>query len=119
MDNKRKLNKEEKCLKRKELLIKALNKVGLELREDSELCKKYISGENKNNKKLVVERMCQMKYLFEYCHMDECKQEAHNNYIETINLGYFPDCSVFEEAEMIALKKYSNGKYPIVFPWMK
>jgi hypothetical protein len=25
----------------------------------------------------------------------------------------------FEEAEMIALKKYSKGKYPKLFPWMK
>lgn len=119
MDNNKILKKEEKCLKRKEILTKALTKAGLELREDSELCKKYISGEIKENKKNIVERMCQMKYLFEYCHMNECKEKAYNNQIETFNAGYFPDCSVFEDAEMIALEKYSNGKYPKIFPWMK
>jgi hypothetical protein len=119
MDNNKILKKEEKCLKRKVLLTKALTKAGLELREDSKLCKKYISGEIKENKNNIVERMCQMRYLFEYCNMNECKEEAYNNQIEIFNAGYFPDCSVFEEAEFIALDKYSNGKYPKIFPWMK
>ena len=58
-----------------------------------------------------------MKYLFEYCHMDECKQIAYENQRDELRAGYFPDCSVFDDAEYIALNKYSNGKYPSVFPW--
>lgn len=63
--------------------------------------------------------MCEMKYLFEYCHMDDCKQEAYEEYIEELNAGYFLDCSVFERAEEIALNKYSNGYYPAIFPWQE
>ncbi len=57
----------------------------------------------------IVERMCQMKYLFEYCHMDECKEKALEEQRETLEAGYIPDCSVFDEAEIMALDKYSNG----------
>lgn len=34
-------------------------------------------------------------------------------------MGCRPDFKVFERAEDIALEKYSNGKYPKVFPWLK
>lgn len=104
--------------KRKAKLIKSLNNYGLELRSDSELCKKYIAGDIKELDD-VVHRMCQMKYLYEYCHMDECKNIAYKNHIDELNAGYGPDCSVSEAAEFIALNKYSNRKYPDVWPWMK
>jgi hypothetical protein len=58
--------------KRKTRLIKALNIMGLELRSDSNLCKKYIDGDVKDLQG-VVKRMCQMKYLYDYCHMNECR----------------------------------------------
>jgi hypothetical protein len=61
--------------------------------------------------------MCQMKYLFEYCHMDECKSEAYDDYNEELRAGYYPDCSVFDRAEDLALNRYSNGHYPVVYPW--
>ena len=98
--------KQEKIIIRQDKLIKALNKVGLELREDSNLCKEYINGSNENKLKDVVDRMCQMKYLFEYCHMDECKKKVskYDN---------------FNKAENLALKKYSNGNYPEKYPWLE
>ena len=62
--------------------------------------------------------MCEMKYLYEYCHMDECRQIAYEEYLAEKNDGYYPDMSVSDRAEMIALDKYSNGKYPEIFPWL-
>lgn len=113
------ITKENKIKKRREKLISELAKVKLQLRSDSVLCKKYIDGTSEYDLEYIIERMCQMKYLFEYCHMDECKQIAYEQQLEEFNAGYFPDCSVFDEAEYIALKKYSNGKYPVVFPWLE
>lgn len=111
--------KQEKQNKRRESLNRALIKAGLELRCDSKLCGNYINGEVKDkNLADIVERMCQMKYLFEYCHMDECKEEASKEYYDTLNAGYFPDFDIYVEAERIALEKYSNNEYPKVYPWI-
>lgn len=114
---KNKIKSEEKRNKRKAILVTALKNAGLELRNDSMLCLDYINDQCDYELDDVVKRMCQMKYLFEYCNMQECKQIAYENQMEERRAGYFPDCSVSEEAEMIALRKYSNGKYPTVFPW--
>jgi hypothetical protein len=103
--------------KRKKKLILEFGKAGLKFRDDSMLCKKYIHGDKEYALDYIVERMSQMKYLYEYCHMDECKSIAYNSYQEELHAGYFPDCSVSEHAEMIALEKYSNGNYPDVYPW--
>jgi hypothetical protein len=110
----KKINDKEK---RKQLLIEGLNNRGVAFREDSTLCQKYIDGDKQLNINYVINRMCQMKYLFEYCHMNECKQQAYEEQKEELNAGYFPDMSVLDQAEYIALKKYSNYKYPEVFPW--
>ena len=105
--------------KRKAKLIEALAKYKLKLRGDSVLCEKYINESKKFIIDEVVQRMCQMKYLYEYCHMNACKQKAYESQREEYNAGYIPDMSVSEQGEMIALDKYSNGKYPKVFPWMR
>ena len=106
-----------KQAKRTNELIKALEDAGLELRSDSVLCKKYIESDTDYTLDECVERMCQMKYLFEYCHMNECKSEAYKEYQEVLMDGCFPDFTVFNRAEGIALNKYSNGCYPNVYPW--
>ncbi len=49
--------------------------------------------------------------------MDECKSEAYDDYNEELRAGYYPDCSVFDRAEDLALNRYSNGHYPVVYPW--
>ncbi len=110
--------KEIKRNDRRDKLIQALRKVKLPLRDDSALCKQYIEGTTEYNLETIVKRMCQMKYLFEYCHMNECKDIAYERHNEELRAGYFPDCSVFDYAEYIALQKYSGGKYPDVFPWL-
>jgi hypothetical protein len=104
--------------KNKDKLIKALSKYKLELRDDSLLCHKYIIGKSEYDLEEIVRIMCEMKYLFEYCHMDECKEIAYKEYIAEKKAGYYPDFLVFDNAEVIALNKYSNGKYPEIFPWL-
>ena len=115
---KRKKAKEQKKIQRKEKLIKELSKVKLKLRNDSILCNNYIEGSSAYNLKEIILRMCQMKYLYDYCHMDKCKDIAYQEQQDEIRAGYYPDCSVHDQAEDIALKKYSKGKYPDVFPWL-
>ena len=102
---------------RKQMLISKLNSRGLSFRDDSVLCEKFINGDKSLKISSVVNRMCQMKYLFEYCHMNKCKDEAYEAQQEEFEDGYYPDCSVFDQAEYIALNKYSNNKYPDIFPW--
>jgi len=114
----RRIEKEQlKREKRKDKLIDALHKSGLELRNDSVLCQHYINGISEHDVEYIVRRMSQMKFLFEYCHMDECRDIAYEEYRNELKHGYFPDCSVFDRAEYIALTKYSDGHYPLIFPW--
>ena len=101
---------------RKAELVNALQNAGLELRSDSKLCQMYMDGEQ-NNLESVVKRMCQMKYLYDYCHMNECNEEAYREYCEERKLGYHVDETVSEKAEYIALKRYSRGVYPATWPW--
>ena len=110
-------NRINKKNKRKQMLINKLNSRGVSFRNDSVLCENFINGDKSLNINDVVNRMCQMKYLFKYCHMNKCKDEAYEKQQEVLEAGYFPDCSVFDDAEYLALKKYSNNKYPDIFPW--
>jgi hypothetical protein len=103
-------------------LVTALENVGLELRNDSKLCDGYIDGVLGKNDgwtiPTIVNRMCQMKYLYEYCDMEGAYQKAKKEYIEELKAGYYPDVSVEEMAEEIALKK-QGGRYPNDWPWLK
>ena len=105
--------------KRRYKLLEALNKAGLDLRNDSVLCQQYMNGTSDYSLDYIVRRMSQMKFLFDYCHMDECRDIAYEEHTDELQNGYFPDCSVFDRAEDIALSKYSNGRYPDNFPWRK
>lgn len=62
-----------------------------------------------------------MKYLYDYCNIHECYQIAYDNQQDELKAGYFPDCSVFEQAEDIALKKYGlkNGEYSDEWPLLE
>ena len=111
-------NKNAKEALQRNKLIQALQIAGLELRNDSVLCKKYIDGKSDYDLDESVLRMCEMKYLYEYCHMNECRNIAYEHYRSEKEAGYYPDMSVSDHAEMIALEKYSNGKYPEIFPWL-
>jgi len=104
--------------KRKHNLIITLRKHGLALRSDSKLCEGYIDGSIKDyTLDEIADRMCEMKYLYEYCDFDSAYQKAYEDQQEEYNAGYYPDCTVFEQAEMSVLSDV--GGYPTVFPWLK
>ena len=60
--------------------------------------------------------MCQIKYLFDYRQMTHYLDKAYNNQREELDAGYFPDMSVFDEAEYEAME---NHKYPDIYPWLE
>jgi len=102
---------------RRTRLVEALQAAGLELRADSKLCQLYIEGKT-DNLTQIVRRMGEMRYLYEYCHMDECRDEAYNQMREERKEFGYCDWSVQDKAEQIALRKYSpGGRYTDVFPW--
>lgn len=105
-----------KLVRRKELK-KALHTKGLELRADSKLCAGYIDG-SILDKDIddIVERMAQMKYLFDYANMNHYIKKAERDQCKELNAGYLPDMSVFEQAEWYALKKI--GDWPDKWPWL-
>jgi hypothetical protein len=108
--------------KRKIVLMEELNKFGLELRSDSSLCAGYIYGtiDDKYNLEQIVKRMCQMKYLFEYCNMDKYLEEVREEHNRIYEAGYYPDGTMFEVAENMALEKHGeNKKYPETWPWLE
>lgn len=114
----RRTNAESRHSRRKQKLIKALNKSGLELRSDSKLCQGYINGTIKNKSvDECVLRMCQMKYLYDYCRMEKCYKRAVRKQNIEWEAGYIPDIPLWDQAEMIALDKY--GPYPREWPWLK
>lgn len=113
-----KATKKEKKNNREKELKKALKKKGVEMRNDSKLCRGYIDGTIKDwSVKEIVKRMCQMKYLYEYANMDRYIAKVERNQMKELKAGYFPDTSVVEEAEMMALKK--AGGFPKKWPWLE
>lgn len=98
---------------RRKQLKDLLKEAGLKLRSDSKLCDKYIEYDIGDPDE-IVSRMCEMRYLFDYCDMRKCLDKVEQEHADTLNNGYFPDCSVFDEAEEMAL---NNKEYPDVFPW--
>lgn len=108
---------EKDCEIRKLELIKALDNNGLKLRSDSELCNNYIySDDESEDLDYIVERMSQMKFLFEYCKMRKCINKVKNNYEKTGDYYYYEE--MFDESERLALNTYSNGDYPDKWPWI-
>jgi hypothetical protein len=105
---------------RKKELKDLLNKNGLQLRDDSKLCSKYIYTGN-GDLEYIIERMSEMKYLFEYCHMRKVieivKEEMEEEYDED-DFDFNMYDGLFESSEERALEMYSNDKYPDIFPWM-
>ena len=119
--SKRQKTSEKRKKSRKKKLVRALGEKGLRLRPDSKLCHGYIEGKIVDKSvDEIVERMCQMKYLYDYCHMEKCYKKARRLQDEELEAGYIPDIPLVEEAERIALKKYApKRKYPSRWPWLE
>jgi hypothetical protein len=92
---------------RKTLLEAKLNEKKLKLRSDSTYCQDYINEKIKVDVDEVVKRMCQIKFLFDYCNMQKYLNMEYNN----------KNKSLFDNAEELALSKH--GGYPDTFPWLK
>lgn len=115
--------KQIKMDKRKYELLEALQKVGLELRNDSNLCSGYIRGSIVDwTIDEIVERMCQMKYLYEYCDFQKYfnkakqKREKQRELDRMLHMRTYFNESLFDHAERLALKEHN---YPPIYPWMK
>jgi hypothetical protein len=93
-----------------------LKKRGLELRKDSALCSLYINKKTDLNIDYIVQRMCEMNYLYEYCDMKNIKTQVYNYYASNEYIKDY-EGTISTQAEKIALEKYSQGIYPKVFPW--
>lgn len=112
--------------KRHDKLVEALRASGLELRADSKLCTGYINGTIKDwTVKRIVERMCQMKYLYEYANMNQSYQDIRDAEEEDFEFvrdkyprgtEYYPGPRVVVYAEELALQR--SGGYPAVWPWL-
>ncbi len=101
--------------KREHELIEELGKYGLQLRSDSTVCYKYIRGYKEKNINEVVEKMCTMKYLFEYTEYSKLMKEL------IIKQKYM--FVAFDKHEMRAIVKKqilesNGGKWPSPWPWM-
>lgn len=95
-------------------LIDALKLYKLKLRSDSKLCMQYIDNKLVDwSLDQVVRRMCEMKYLYDYCDMNLfCRQVFRSEYsMHKSNL------EKLAEAEEKALKRY--GPYPNQWPWIE
>ncbi len=114
---KRLMNSMNAKIMRKNELVERMKQYKLVIRNDSKLCKGYIDGTiTEYSVDDIVKRMCQMKYLYDYADIQSAFSKAYEEYNDELNSGYIPDCTVFDNAERIALQKC--GGYPSVFPWM-
>lgn len=107
---------------RRKKLIKALRKMGLEMRRDSKLCEGYIDGSIKDwTLEEVVNRMCQMKFLYEYANMKhyliKAEYEQMKHFNDDGDDDYIPDIPTHDLAELYALEEC--GGYPDEWPWLK
>lgn len=101
---------------RENLLKEKMAEKKMKIRGDSKLCKGFIDGTIKEDVDDVVKRMCQVKYLFDYCNLQHYFDIAKQERREELEAGYFPDEPLFDHAERLALK--DHGGFPDVYPWM-
>jgi hypothetical protein len=110
---KRREKEEEKMDKREDLLIDALEELGLSLRGDSSLCEAFINGGLSMSANEVAEEMAFMKYLHEFTdYRKRVKAEVESLMEE--NEGYYP-MGVWRMASD-AIK--SHFVKPEAWPWL-
>lgn len=114
-------------LKREIELRYNLCKKGLWLRSDSSLCRKYIENGN-GCLEWIVDRMCQMKYLYEYTEYNSIRDKVFNDSLETsdsedsedVDFDYIrsrnlPKGAISKIAEEITME---NTIFPKYWPWI-
>ena len=120
--NRAKVREENKRLregkkKRKADLLSALSKKGLELREDSRLCKEFIENESRDySLGEIVTKMVEMRFFFEYTDYerirDRMKREEILSQRELFGRGFYPvDMDeISESAKSEALARYKGDR---------
>lgn len=101
---------------RKALLEKALIEQGLSLRQDSELCRRFIAGSIKWDVRAIVQRMAEMKVLHEYWDFNRYRQEAISEAREEGE--WLEKDELADRIEDLALEDH-GGAYPDVWPWIE
>ena len=92
-----------------------MKKFDLCIRTDSRLCCAYVYyGDGKI--KFIVKRMCQMKYLFDYCDIATQKNKFYDAYNQEKWNTNDDDLTLIDYTESKILKKI--GGYPRIWPWI-
>lgn len=110
---------------RKKRLRNSLKLYNLKIRYDSTLCEKYIDGllDKVWTSEKVAQKMCEMKYLFEYCNMSCYLNEVSDDLIEDRiqNIKSGNDKTTYHSSPRFHLAKEEIlrriGDFPIVWPW--
>jgi hypothetical protein len=110
---KRREKEEEKMVKREDLLIDALEELGLSLRGDSSLCDAFIDGGLAMSADEVAEEMAFMKYLHDFTDYRK-RVETEVESLKKENDGYYPT-GVWRMASD-AIK--SHFVKPETWPWL-
>lgn len=104
---------------RKDMLERDFEKLGIEMREDSKLCKKFIENGHLtvySSTLKIATRMAEMNYLHNYTDYPEILKQKYEEYKEKLDNGKIHFIKPQVEAEYIALMP--NVKYPETWPWM-
>ncbi len=97
---------------RRFILERALRKAGLELRADSRLCTRFIQ-QGVGDLRMIVERMCQLKWLFDYQNMGVLIQEIKELDLEDPDYDdYLARPLQIAEARILA-----KTPFPRIWPW--
>lgn len=97
----------------------------LKMRSDSTLCKKYIDGtlDKEWTHEKVAHKMCEMKYLFDYCNMRQELYQVPDEWIRNTekNIRDGSDKTVYLVSPRFQYAKenilLTIGDFPIVWPW--
>lgn len=99
--------------KRHMRLESALQSRGLQLRDDSWLCNRYLAGNKEFMREWcvddIVQRMCEMRYIHEHPLYEQLLAMAYRNQPQCVN----------DAVEQYVLNHEPYGKYPVKFPWEK
>ena len=110
---------DEKCKKRKQILIERLSKNGLKLRPDSKLCEKYINGTLENMScDDVVNTMILMHYLYNYTDYAILKQQQVNK-LKTQHLTRDEWDEKYRQIDDNLQKQIIQRGLPKMWPWLE
>ena len=107
---------EQSKLRHKEL-EEALKNVGLTIRRDSKLCAGYINGSINFSIKQVVQRVCEVHFLYNYMNLKSYLNQIYesNRELRYICGDDFGSYNTFDEAEETCMR---GRTFPKIWPWL-